>query len=225
MEGVAADPSYLDISVAPGRRRQFKIETTRNAFAYVFAGAGTFRDSSEPRAVLTESGADPAAAPVYDASNHSLVLFDRGDEITVQAGDAGIRFLLVSGKPIQEPVAWYGPIVMNTQEQIRQAIVDLQTGEFIKKRPSLRGEPNSQRSGSRDRRGVQPGNRPTRIAVPPSIGVNSGDKSSLARHNTARRSGLGPWNHRKEHDLGIQPRSVVRGCVGGAIKTSLLTFF
>jgi quercetin 2,3-dioxygenase len=67
-------------------------------------------------------------------NNHSLVLFDRGDEISVQAGDEGIRFLLVSGKPIEEPVAWYGPIVMNTQEQIRQAMADLQTGEFIKHR-------------------------------------------------------------------------------------------
>ena len=77
---------------------------------------------------------DPNAAPVYDVNNHSLVLFDRGDEISVQAGDEGIRFLLVSGKPIEEPVAWYGPIVMNTQEQIRQAMADLQTGEFIKHR-------------------------------------------------------------------------------------------
>ena len=71
---------------------------------------------------------------MYDASNHSLVLFDRGDEIAVQAGDEGIRFLLVSGKPIEEPVAWYGPIVMNTQEQLRQAMAELQTGDFIKHR-------------------------------------------------------------------------------------------
>ena len=91
-----------------------------------------FRESSEPRAVLTEQAAEPAAAPVYDVSNHSLVLFDRGDEIAVQAGDEGIRFLLVSGKPIEEPVAWYGPIVMNTQEQLRQAIAELHTGAFIK---------------------------------------------------------------------------------------------
>jgi redox-sensitive bicupin YhaK (pirin superfamily) len=72
--------------------------------------------------------------PLYDASNHSLVLFDQGDEITVQAGDQGIRFLLVSGKPIEEPVAWYGPIVMNTQEQLRQAMTELQSGDFIKHR-------------------------------------------------------------------------------------------
>jgi hypothetical protein len=138
VEGVAADPQYLDISVAPGRRKRLKVETTRNAFAYVFAGAGTFRDASDPQAVLTES-ADPNAAPVYtlnqpDATNHSLVLFDRGDEITVQAGPEGIRFLLVSGKPIEEPVAWYGPIVMNTQEEIRQAVAELNTGGFIRHR-------------------------------------------------------------------------------------------
>jgi len=134
VEGVAADPSYLDISVPAGRRKRLKIETTRNAFAYVFAGSGTFRDASDPRAVLPDQVAQPYAAPVYDASNHSLVLFDRGDEITVQAGDEGIRFLLVSGKPIEEPVAWYGPIVMNTQEQLRQAIAELHTGDFIKHR-------------------------------------------------------------------------------------------
>src|SRR6266481_1280532 len=134
VEGVAADPNYLDISVPPGQRKRLKVETTRNAFAYVFAGSGTFRDSSEPRAVLTEQVAKPDAPPLYDVRNHSLVLFDRGDEITVQAGDEGIRFLLVSGKPIEEPVAWYGPIVMNTQEQLRQAMAELQTGAFIKHR-------------------------------------------------------------------------------------------
>jgi len=110
VEGVAADPNYLDISVAPG----------------------PFRDASRPRAVLTEQAAKPEAPPVYDAGNHSLVLFDRGDEIAVQAGHEGIRFLLVSGKPIEEPVAWYGPIVMNTQEQLRQAVGELQDGTFIK---------------------------------------------------------------------------------------------
>jgi redox-sensitive bicupin YhaK (pirin superfamily) len=134
VEGVAADPNYLDISVAPGQRKHLKIETTRNAFAYVFGGAGTFRDASDPRAVLTEQAADANSPAKYDVSNHSLVLFDRGDEIVVQAGDEGIRFLLVSGKPIEEPVAWYGPIVMNTQEELRQAMSELQAGNFIKHR-------------------------------------------------------------------------------------------
>jgi redox-sensitive bicupin YhaK (pirin superfamily) len=115
-----------------GQAQAAQSRNHRNAFAYVFAGSGTFRDASNPQAVLTESGLDPNAAPVYDAANHSLVLFDRGDEITVQAGPEGIRFLLVSGKPIEEPVAWYGPIVMNTQEQLREAMAQLQDGSFIR---------------------------------------------------------------------------------------------
>ena len=137
VEGVAAgapsvDARYVDISVPPLKRKRIQVETSRNAFAYVFAGAGSFRDASAPRAVLTESAADPNAKPVYDARNHSLVLFDRGDQIEVQAGPEGIRFLLVSGKPLEEPVAWYGPIVMNTQAELRQAMSDLQDGSFIK---------------------------------------------------------------------------------------------
>jgi len=132
VEGVAADPNYVDISVPPNKLRRIKVDVTRNAFAYVFAGAGTFRDASDPKAVLTESAVDPNAAPVYDATNHKLILFDRGDEIVVQAGPEGIRFLLVSGKPLEEPVAWYGPIVMNTQAELNQAMHDLQTGKFIK---------------------------------------------------------------------------------------------
>ena len=109
VEGVAADPRYLDVSVAPGKAKRLPVERSQHAFAYVFAGSGTFRDASQPRAVRNELGD-------YDAGNRSLVLFDAGDEVTVQAGDEGIRFLLVSGKPIEEPVAWYGPIVMNTEE-------------------------------------------------------------------------------------------------------------
>jgi redox-sensitive bicupin YhaK (pirin superfamily) len=132
VEGVAADPSYVDISVPPGKLRRIKIDVTRNAFAYVFAGSGTFRDASNPQAVLTESAVDPNAPAKYDAKNHSLVLFDSGDEIVVQAGPEGIRFLLVSGKPLEEPVAWYGPIVMNTQAELNQAMRELQDGSFIR---------------------------------------------------------------------------------------------
>jgi hypothetical protein len=134
VEGVAADPSYLDISVPPGRRKRLAVEVARNAFAYVFDGSGTFRDSSDPRAVLTEDASRPDASPAYDARNHSLVLFDRGDEVVVQAGPEGIRFLLVSGRPLREPVAWYGPIVMNTDAELRQAISELNQGTFIKHR-------------------------------------------------------------------------------------------
>jgi redox-sensitive bicupin YhaK (pirin superfamily) len=135
VEGVAADPRYLDIFVPPGRRRRIEVDRSRQAFAYVFEGSGTFRDASEPRPVQTEQVGE-AAPPVTgeDAGNRSLVLFDRGDEIVVQARDTGIRFLLVSGKPIEEPVAWYGPIVMNTREQLQAAYAELRDGTFIKTR-------------------------------------------------------------------------------------------
>ena len=74
----------------------------------------------------------PIPAPPAEADNRSLVLFDQGDEVTVQAGEEGIRFLLVSGKPLEEPVAWYGPIVMNTQSQLREAFDQLEQGTFLK---------------------------------------------------------------------------------------------
>ena len=133
VEGVAADPRYVDISVPPGRLKRLAVETSRHAFAYVFAGSGSFRDASDPRGVLTEQIGGAGAAPDR-TGNRSLVLFDSGDEVIVQAGDEGIRFLLVSGKPIEEPVAWYGPIVMNTQEQLRQAFEELQRGTFLKQK-------------------------------------------------------------------------------------------
>jgi redox-sensitive bicupin YhaK (pirin superfamily) len=131
VEGVAADPRYLDVSVPPGQRRRLEVEVTRHAFAYVFAGSGTFRDASDPRAVTTEGVGDNATM-ASDVANRSLVLFDRGDEVVVQAGGEGIRFLLVSGKPLEEPVAWHGPIVMNTREELQQAYDELQRGTFIK---------------------------------------------------------------------------------------------
>jgi redox-sensitive bicupin YhaK (pirin superfamily) len=134
VEGVAADPRYLDISMPPGVRKRFGVETSRHAFAYVFAGAGTFRDASQPLNVKTELVGAGASDPNAPTANRSLVLFDSGDEITVQAGSEGIRFLLVSGKPLEEPVAWYGPIVMNTKEELQQALAELRNGTFISAR-------------------------------------------------------------------------------------------
>jgi quercetin 2,3-dioxygenase len=124
------------VSVPPGRRKRLAIDRSNHAFAYVFAGSGTFRDASDPQGVLTEQtdGGIARTPAGSDTGNRSLVLFDRGDEIVVQAGEEGIRFLLVSGRPIEEPVAWYGPIVMNTQEELRRAIAELHTGAFIKHR-------------------------------------------------------------------------------------------
>ncbi len=132
VEGVAADPRYVDISVPPGLRKRIAVETTRHAFAYVFAGSGVFRDASDPHGVLTEATDGSDRVTREAAGNRSLVLFDRGDEIVVQAGDEGVRFLLVSGKPIEEPVAWYGPIVMNTKDQLQTALSELRAGTFIK---------------------------------------------------------------------------------------------
>ena len=136
VEGVAADPRYLDISLPPRTRKRLPVENSRHAFAYVFAGSGRFRDASDPRAVQNElTGAYEGPTPGSDKSdlgNRSLVLFDSGDEIVVESGDEGIRFLLVSGRPLEEPVAWYGPIVMNTQSELRQAMRELQLGTFIR---------------------------------------------------------------------------------------------
>ena len=134
VQGIAADPIYLDVSVPPGKRKSLPVETTRHAFSYVFGGSGKFCNASGPLAVPTEAIKWADTNPPVEADNRSLILFDRGDEVTVQAGSDGIRFLLVSGKPLEEPVAWYGPIVMNTQEQLRQAFTELQEGTFLKQK-------------------------------------------------------------------------------------------
>lgn len=134
VEGVAADPIYLDVSIPAGKRATLPVETTRHALAYVFAGDGKFCNASGPLTVPTEPVGWLDTDPPKDADNRTLVLFDRGDEVVVQAGEDGVRFLLVSGKPLEEPVAWYGPIVMNTQEELRQAFEELQENTFLKHR-------------------------------------------------------------------------------------------
>jgi redox-sensitive bicupin YhaK (pirin superfamily) len=134
VDGIAADPRYLDVWVPPAQRKRLPVETSSHAFAYVFDGAGSFRDASRPAAVRTELVGSSSEAASEEAGDRSLVLFDRGDEVVVHAGETGIRFLLVSGKPIEEPVAWYGPIVMNTEAELQQAYAELQDGTFIKHR-------------------------------------------------------------------------------------------
>jgi len=133
VDGIAAEPSYLDVSVPPGVRRTLEVDARRNAFAYVFEGDGTFRDASPPQGVLTDRPGPVEHVVREAAGDRSLVLFDAGDEVTVQAGERGIRFLLVSGRPIEEPVAWYGPIVMNTREELERAFQDLRDGSFIER--------------------------------------------------------------------------------------------
>ncbi len=132
VDGVAAEPIYLDVSVPAGKMKTLPVETSRHAFAYVFGGNGKFCNASGPLAVPTEPVTWADTHPPTEADNRSLILFDRGDEVMVQAGEDGIRFLLVSGKPLEEPVAWYGPIVMNTQAQLRQAFEELEEGTFLK---------------------------------------------------------------------------------------------
>ena len=133
VDGIAADPQYLDIYVPPGVKKTFPVDTYRKTFAYVFDGSGAFDSASIPTGVLLEKEIRGEELNIRDMSgNRTLVSFDTGDFVTVQAGENGIRFLLISGKPIQEPVAWHGPVVMNTREELIQAFDELKNGTFIK---------------------------------------------------------------------------------------------
>lgn len=114
VRGIAIDPLFLDVSVPPGLGRTLPLEAEHHAFAYVFAGSGSL-------------GGAPAGPG-------SLVLLDGGDEVAVAAGEQGVRFLLVAGRPLGEPVAWRGPIVMNTPEELRQAFAELEQGTFLRDR-------------------------------------------------------------------------------------------
>ncbi len=133
VDGIAAEPQYLDVFVPAGLKKRFKIDTYRRAFAYVFDGSARFADASQPQGVLLEKEVRGAEVAIRDLSgNRTLVRFGAGDEVVVQAGDQGVRILLISGAPIQEPVAWHGPIVMNTQAELQQAMRDLRNGTFVR---------------------------------------------------------------------------------------------
>jgi len=133
VDGVAAEPMVVDISVPPNTRKTLPVDAYSNAFAYVFAGSADFRDASRPQGVRVEKEFQGEELNIRDMSgNRTLVRFDTGDKISLRSGPQGVRFLLCSGRPLQEPVAWHGPIVMNTQQELRQAIMDLQNGTFIK---------------------------------------------------------------------------------------------
>jgi redox-sensitive bicupin YhaK (pirin superfamily) len=110
---IYAEPNYLDITIEPNGTFTHSIKVGHNAFAYVFEGSAEFDESGKV------------------IETNKLVIFNDGDFVTIKAGDTGARFLLVSGKPLNEPVARYGPFVMNTREEIYQAITDLQNGTFI----------------------------------------------------------------------------------------------
>ena len=115
---IAADPTYLDISIPANTSFTHSIPRGHTAFAYVFAGEGIF-------GIASDDDGKQAGAP-------RLVVFDDGDQVQVKALDNGARFLLISGKPLNEPIARYGPFVMNTEEEIEQALLDLRRGTFVK---------------------------------------------------------------------------------------------
>jgi len=133
VDGIAADPQYLDVYIPPNVRKTLPVDTYKHAFAYIFEGAGNFKAASSPQGVLVEKSIEGEELNLRDLSgDRTLIQFGTGDEIAVQAGPEGLRFLLVSGSPIQEPIAWHGPIVMNTREEILQAMQDLRNDQFIK---------------------------------------------------------------------------------------------
>ncbi len=133
VDGIAADPLYLDVFVPEGRVKRLPVDTYRSAFAYVFEGGAKFADASDPQGVLLEKEVMGEEVNIRDLSgNRTLVRFSSGDEVVVRAGPKGVRFLLVAGAPIREPVAWHGPIVMNTRDEIIQAINDLKNDRFIR---------------------------------------------------------------------------------------------
>jgi redox-sensitive bicupin YhaK (pirin superfamily) len=132
VDGIAAEPRYLDITIPANKTKRLPVETYRQVFAYIFEGSGQFAGASKPFGVLREEMVDGEEVLLRDpVGNRSLVVFDSGDEVVVKAGAQGLRFLLVSGRPIREPVAWHGPIVMNTDAEIKQAMRDLRNGTFI----------------------------------------------------------------------------------------------
>lgn len=133
VDGIAADPLYLDVHVPAGRQKTLKVDTYRSAFAYVFEGEGRFADASDPMGVLLEKEVMGQELNIRDLSgNRTLVRFSAGDEVVVRAGPGGVRFLLIAGAPIQEPIAWHGPIVMNTKDELMTAFEDLRNDRFIK---------------------------------------------------------------------------------------------
>ena len=145
VDGIAADPIYLDVSVPPGKRRTLRSRrlVTPSLTSSRAPASSAMRRVRWPCRPKASAGWTRRRPP--QADNRSLVLFDRGDEVEVQAGDEGIRFLLVSGKPLEEPVAWYGPIVMNTQEQLREAFQELEKGTFLIERVGRLWQPKGRR--------------------------------------------------------------------------------
>lgn len=137
VDGIAADPLYLDIFIPANQTKILKLDTYRNSFAYIFQGNVRFDAASSPKGVLLEKEVEGEEVHIRDYSgNRTLVEFSSGNEITAHAGNEGARFLFISGAPLQEPIAWHGPIVMNSREELFQAFKDLRNDNFIRNNPS-----------------------------------------------------------------------------------------
>ncbi len=134
VKDVVIEPEYLDVTLAPGARLVHPTALGHTVFAYVFEGQASFCDQMNPYSYDAEGAGylDLERSPWVQ--HEHLVLFDDGDHLVASAKDTPARFLLVSGKPLREPVAWYGPIVMNTREELRIAFEEYQNGTFIKKK-------------------------------------------------------------------------------------------
>ncbi|WP_028975409.1 pirin family protein [Spirochaeta cellobiosiphila] len=131
---IATNPLFVDFNIPPHVERSIKVDLDLNSFIYLFEGSAEFRASSQPilapTEYMTQSGiTDPI--PAHPIENRNLILFDRGDEIRLKAGPKGVRFLLISGRALREPIAWHGPIVMNTRQELYQAFQDFQDGRFV----------------------------------------------------------------------------------------------
>lgn len=126
VQDIFIDPSYLDVHVPAGQVFAHPTQRGHTVFAYIIDGQGVFG----PDAIASPAQDDGGTADML--SNETLVLFADGDQVTVSTGKDVLRFLLISGMPIREPVAWQGPIVMNTQEELRIAFEEYRTGNFIK---------------------------------------------------------------------------------------------
>ena len=111
---IVTDPTYLDVSLPAGRTFAHAVKPTHTVFAYVIEGAGRF---------------DPERGP---CGNHTLVVYGPGDTVAVSTEEQPVRFLMVAGRPLEEPVAWQGPVVMNTQAELRVAFREYEQGTFVK---------------------------------------------------------------------------------------------
>jgi len=134
VQDIVTDPEYLDVAVMPGATFVHPTPHDYTVFAYVIEGSGDFCRQSDPYSYEVEGANyfDMEREPLI--GNGHLVLFSEGEAVSVRAEQEPVRFLLISGKPIREPIAWYGPIVMNTQQELRTAFEELQRGTFIKAR-------------------------------------------------------------------------------------------